>query len=488
MGEFELKLRVPPGRLAQVDKAVRRGHSREERLQARYFDTAARDLSGRGIVLRLRKEGRQWVQTAKAAGDGALHRLEHDAPLGTAAPTLPDPRLHAGSEVGERLDAALAHARDPQLAPVFRTDVRRLSRVVVAGGTAVELALDTGTIAAGRRSLPVAELELELKQGSRVAAIELAAEWARRHGLWLDTVSKAQRGWQLALGEAAPAAQAAAQPGFKPRAGGAAIARAVVTSALDQVLANASEVAEGHAGDEHVHQMRVGLRRLRTALRELAPLWPLLPQGDADVLTHVFRELGRHRDVSYLAPHMQHDIAAAGGPQLAWEQQEHALPDLRPVVQDAAFQQVLFALLARLAADDDGGLPHAQAKAWIAARLARLHRQVRKAGPRFTQLPDEGQHAVRKHLKRLRYLAEFTRPLFKGKDVDAFVKALKPPQESLGAYQDVLVALALWQGRTGAEPAAWFGVGWLSARRDAMALDCERRCRAFVHDARPFWE
>jgi inorganic triphosphatase YgiF len=489
MSEFELKLRIPADRLAAVAKAVRRGRSHEERLQARYFDTPGRDLSRHGIVLRLRKEGRQWVQTAKATGDGPLHRLEHNVPLGTAAPAAPDPRLHAGTDVGARIEAALARAREPQLAPAFRTDVQRLSRVVVAGGTAVELALDTGEIAAGRRSVPVAELELELKQGSRVAAIELASEWAQKHGLWLGTVSKAQRGWQLAAGDVAVGAQAATPPQFKSRAGGAAIVRAIVGSALDQLLANGSELAEGHAGDEHVHQMRVGLRRLRTALRELAPLWPMLPDESVEVLTHVFRELGRHRNVAYLAPHLQDGIAAAGGPQLAWELQERALPDLQAVVRDPAFQQVLLALLARLAADaDDSGLPHAQARAWVGDRLGKLHRQVRKAGRRFTQLPHEEQHHVRKHLKRLRYLAEFTRPLFKGREVDAFVKALKPLQDALGAYQDTLVALELWRDRAEAEPAAWFGAGWLSAQRDAMAEDCERQCRAFVRAAKPFWD
>ena len=50
--------------------------------------------------------------------------------------------------------------------------------------------------------------------------------------------------------------------------------RAVLRNALRQVLANASEVAEGSESPDVIHQAHVGLRRLRTALRELAPLSP----------------------------------------------------------------------------------------------------------------------------------------------------------------------------------------------------------------------
>lgn len=53
---------------------------------------------------------------------------------------------------------------------------------------------------------------------------------------------------------------------------GHAVAQAAVCAALDKVLGNASEVGAGSGDEEHVHQLRIGLRRLRTALRELGPL------------------------------------------------------------------------------------------------------------------------------------------------------------------------------------------------------------------------
>ena len=66
--EIEFKFQIPPDRLKAVEAALRRGTVVRTRLQARYFDTADQALAAEGIVLRLRKEGRRWVQTVKATG------------------------------------------------------------------------------------------------------------------------------------------------------------------------------------------------------------------------------------------------------------------------------------------------------------------------------------------------------------------------------------------------------------------------------------
>ncbi|WP_399685245.1 CYTH domain-containing protein, partial [Xenophilus sp.] len=84
--EIEFKFRIPPERLKAVEAALRRGAVGTTRLQARYHDTADGALAAAGVALRLRKEGRRWVQTAKAAGAGPVQRLEHNADLGGGAP------------------------------------------------------------------------------------------------------------------------------------------------------------------------------------------------------------------------------------------------------------------------------------------------------------------------------------------------------------------------------------------------------------------
>jgi triphosphatase len=120
-------------------------------------------------------------------------------------------------------------------------------------------------------------------------------------------------------------------------------------------------------------------------------------------------------------------------------------------------------------------------------RLDALHRKTVRQGKDFEQLPMEARHRLRKRLKRLRYLAELTRPLFPAAAVDGYVSALKDLQEALGHYQDAAAGRALLLQRTGDDPAAWFGVGWLRARDDALAAACQKACRRTARKARRFW-
>ena len=196
MHEIELKFQVPPDRRRSVDAAVAgRAAAPRTRLQAAYFDTASRALARAGLALRIRREGRRWVQTLKGLGDDGITRAEHNVVLTAShqADWPADPARHAGTAVGERLAAVLHEAGEP-LSLVFRTDIlRRTRRVRTPRGT-VELAFDDGHINAGGQRLAVCELEIELVSGSPLAVIETARRWVLPHGLWLDTRSKAERG------------------------------------------------------------------------------------------------------------------------------------------------------------------------------------------------------------------------------------------------------------------------------------------------------
>ena len=102
--ETELKFQVPPSRNASLRRAVATTSARTLRLKALYAETPDQRLAAAGLALRLRKEGRVWVQTLKGRGDGLVRRLEHEVPLPPQAgePAL-DPRRHAGTPVGEML-------------------------------------------------------------------------------------------------------------------------------------------------------------------------------------------------------------------------------------------------------------------------------------------------------------------------------------------------------------------------------------------------
>lgn len=501
MTEFELKFQVDPQDRAAVESAVARGRSTRERLQALYYDTADGALAAQRIVLRIRKEGLRWVQTAKAPGANALERHEHNVEIETAkASDVPLPRLerHAGTPVGTLIDKALRAAghepAEARLMPLHATDIRRTMREMRTGDARVELAFDRGEVRAGDRMHPLCELEIELKSGSPQSLLELARRWRLRYRISLDTVSKAARGERLAKGIEYGEAVKAEPPTLDKHMDGPQVFRAVIGACLAQILPNASEVAAGSPEPEHVHQLRIGIRRLRTALREMPDFAPAIDPAWEPALVDAFRALGRQRDREHLEKTVQPQIEAVGGPPVAWPKPPEPEPDPAAVVRGQDFQLVLISLIAASLppAEQPAGAapaePHGDsARKPLRARLSKLHRQVVRDGRQFDALEPEAQHRVRKRLKRLRYLAEFVAPIFGEGRAARYLKELRPAQDALGEHNDAAVAISAYREAAGHDGRAWFAVGWLSAQQPKGALGC-RAALDKIAQARRFWK
>jgi inorganic triphosphatase YgiF len=509
MFEIELKFQVPDQSRPAVDAAVRAGDSRRTRLQAIYYDTPDRRLAAAGLALRLRKEGRRWVQTVKAAGPNAMQRLEHNVVL-TGASSVPsgvipdaDPLRHAGTPVGDQLAAALAarprEEAPPPLAALYRTDIWRRSRTLRAAGGSVELAFDSGEIVAGDRCWPVCELEIELVRGRPLAVIDVARRWVRRHGLWLDVRSKAERGDRLARDAAVgPAVKASAQRLVREM-GADAAAQAIIANCLQQILPNASEIAGGRWSDEHVHQLRVGLRRLRSALRFFAGWTARIDPAWDERLAALFRQLGVVRDRDALAGWLLPALREAGAPLFELPPAPEAptptellraseatllLLDLLACQVDAVEPPALQPPTTPAAGDSP---PTARLADAMAERLQRWHRRVVRASRRYEELDDVARHTLRKRVKRLRYAAEFAATLFKGRAVARYLARLAPAQDSLGRYNDLCVGLATYRGAVGDDPRAWFAIGWLTARRELLLAESAAALKDFAR-CEPFWK
>lgn len=497
--ETEFKFHIPAERLAEVEADLRQGAVQRTRMQARYFDTPRGALAAAGMALRLRKEGRRWVQTVKAAGHGLLQRLEHNADLGAARAAdlqRPDLLRHRDTPVGERLVQVLQAAGE-ELVETYATDIWRLTRDVRHGGARVELALDVGKIVAQApaggpmRVAPVCELELELVQGPLAGLVALSRDWAQRHGLWLGTVSKAERGERLMKGVVHVPAVKAAEPRFgDDRApDGAALQRLVIAACLAQILPNASEIAEGSEDEEQIHQLRIGLRRLRTALRELAPLAPGLDPGWDAPLKRAFGVLGAKRDRTQVLTESRRWMAGSDAPALLLaEPADEKTPGA--AVRDPEFQGVLVALAGRAAEDPAAAAEPLDADATLTHlrhRLRRLHRQSLRDAERFDELDDDQRHRTRKRLKRLRYLAEFVAPLL-GEDRTArYLAQLRPAQDALGLFNDQVTARRLYEQAAEQDAHAWFAVGWLAAQQPRAAKKAGQALRR-LDDAPKFWK
>ncbi len=259
--EIELKLLTDPDHLQSfqdapviVGNARNRGARRH--LRAVYYDTEDRSLRRAGFTLRVRQSGSRFTQTVKAesAGD-PLRRGEWEATLPTSAP---DPSL-ALPLLPAKLRAKLGRR---QLQPVFTADIHRLTRTVSLPSGTVEVSFDHGALRAGERTLPVCEIELELRDGSTPTLYDLALRLLEHGPLRPSVSSKAARGFDLADGEA-PTAPKPDNPALDPAAP-LDLAFAIILRGALQHLLQSIPAAENGQNPEGVHQARVGLRRLRS--------------------------------------------------------------------------------------------------------------------------------------------------------------------------------------------------------------------------------
>jgi triphosphatase len=260
--------------------------------------------------------------------------------------------------------------------------------------------------------------------------------------------------------------------------------RRVVGNCLQQVLGNASDLAhEADTEPEHLHQLRVGLRRLRTALRELGPLSPALPADWGGALGTLFGRLGSARDRDALAQTLLPALHKAGADDL-----QLPVIEAEPAARIALRESATTLLWLQLVAFAAGSAVSAQAFVpAVRQRLARLFKQVRADAARFDALEDEARHRLRKRVKRLRYLSEFVGGLFGARRLRGFLKRLAPAQEALGDFNDVCVARALFKDAAADDPMAMFALGWLAHERDDAIARCTRVLMP-LRRAEPFWD
>jgi triphosphatase len=206
--ETELKLRIAPDRFARLKRhALLKMHAVarpvKRRLYSIYFDTPILELHKSGMALRLRHAGQQWLQTLKGGGsvEAGLHqRNEWEVPVNGPALDFSLLSKKAGLEKAT-WDEYLPLSLRKKLQPVFVTDFSRTSRMLNFQGAEVELCMDHGEISIRQRSIPICELELELKSGEPRQLFGLALAILEVVPFELEMVSKAEYGYRLLSGQ-----------------------------------------------------------------------------------------------------------------------------------------------------------------------------------------------------------------------------------------------------------------------------------------------
>jgi inorganic triphosphatase YgiF len=499
--EIELKLSIPEERSRDVWQSL--AHLDHDRPVARtlysaYYDTPDERLRQHGLALRLRRDGRRWMQTLKGGGSatGGLHqRIEHDA-------RVPAQRLNFSALAEAGIGALIAdHEVRGSLSIAFITEFRRSSALLrLAGGDTVEVSIDNGEIVAGRRRVPISEIELELKSGSPACLFELAAQIAQQLPARLDNRSKAQRGYALAAGlTAAPvkAVEVALDPAMRPDEAFALLA----FGCIGQLQGNESGLLAGR-DPEYLHQARVALRRLRSLARLFRPVTTTaIPDASIAELRSLCRQLGTARDWDVFVTETLPAVAgnAARHPGLAalrrraQAQRRQASAQVRATVADPGYTLAMLRLVASLSADSagDGTIEAATLRTFASTALARQHAKVLKRGRNLDHLGFAELHRLRIEVKRLRYAVEFFLPLAP-KKAREMLRALAELQGLLGRINDAASAWTLLDQLAGAssdaayQQAVGYVRGWSAGGADACLARLPDAWTRF-RQARTWW-
>ncbi len=425
--EIEIRLAAHPddlGRLSQTHlvKQLSTGKAATRRFNSVYYDTPGFVLAKKGISLRVRQSGSSYVQTVKEKSAGAIvsDRAEWESPLPNAEPDL---RFIADPKARKRLMALTGGAEiEAKLETKIRRTVRHLK---TKAGDEVEFAANRGEIRILKKDhdvLAVSEVELELKRGSPAALYEIARGLTQSAPLTLGIESKAERGFRalegrkiasFKAGRIALPIGATAEDAF----------RISLMHCLRHIALNTPVVSQAR-DMEGLHQLRVGLRRLRAALEVFGRAF------DNDVLGELRmrakslgKTFGETRDLDVFADELFSAVETAA-PNRAGMAELRGLVDAarsdswRRCSAHASSGEFTRFLLDLAAAAETRvwrqGVEPMQIATFVqpAEEFARVvldkrNRKARKRARRLADLNTSQRHRLRIALKKLRYAAEF---------------------------------------------------------------------------------
>lgn len=487
--EIELKLALPDAahqdflRHPLLRKATRR---ESYQLVNLYYDTPALALRKHGVALRLRAQGKVWLQTVKCAGlaaGGISARPEWESPYSGHFDfsAIDDPAVR------DWLNRPKLRSR---ITPIFETNFMRMAWILApAADTEIMLVLDRGWIAAGGRREAISEIEIELLRGDAAHLFAVARKLAERVPVAPAARSKADRGYRLfkqvpmAPVKAMPLALAATDNPAK------AFSR-IALSCLDHLQQN--HVGAIASDDpEYIHQMRVATRRLRAALRLFAPL---LPADFAPPIVTALRDmmalLGQARDLDVLLAEIAEPVlhALPDEPRLAalvgiitdrrFERRRTAVDFLRSPRYGLITLDTLADLHGHAEKVGAGGTaseadaPAQQLLEFATDRLQRLRKKVLALARRARIDDPPSLHALRIAIKRLRYALEFFSPLASPSAMRRVLGQLAALQETLGQINDLANAGALLMDCADNAPSLREAVtligGWHGPRHQAL--------------------
>jgi len=446
--EVELKLRINPAHVARlrrhpaiVDALI--GKPVTRKLTSIYYDTPDLQLLDAHVSLRLRRMSGNWFQAVKAAGSslaGLHQRMEWEDIIAAGRPDfskINDPALMPVF-ASDELRAALQ--------PIFVTEVQRSEwQLTMADGSLIEMALDRGGLRVKEITQPICEVELELKSGHASQLFDLALRLQADIPLHIENASKAQHGYAY-YRPSLPVVVKAKMTPLEKNMSALVSLRQIGWECLAQLQGNQDMVLHGE-NVEGVHQMRVALRRLRSAMG----VFSSVVDAGADLkaeLMWISDKLSSARDIDVfltqtLPPIMQQFDHHSGLKTLrcrAMTAQCVAYLSVRAALKSQRYQRLLLKMglwLESMQIDSPAVSVIAE------DMLQKRYKQLQKQGKLLSELDAGQRHEMRIACKKLRYAAEFFTSLYPPRVTASFLQKLAHVQEVLGMLNDIAITKAL---------------------------------------------
>lgn len=489
MQEIELKFQIPKDKRELIFKALQRKSVQHRSIETVYFDNNQFDLFQHAILLKQRLENEQWTQIVKIASDHSSKKFEIKQNMTSSENHILIKHIikdDKNNKIPKDVRKLIVDI-EQQLLIQFQTKLERSSTLFNFQNSQIEVELDHGLLNVNKDQLEIYAVRFKLKQGTVQDLISFILPRVKRYGLWLDILSKTQQGFQLAQNIQQIPTQLQVPLSLDKNDSAEIALKKVIYNCLQHLLPNSTAIALQQFNSEHVHQARVAIRRLRSALKTFANWSQHIDLTWQSELTHLFRDLGTSRDLSMLYEEILPQLEAVNAPQLQLEAQpqheNHKISD--------AFKTLSFASLVLSLIQFSQQEPHEQStkslEKNIAKNLEKLHRSIQSDAENYLNLDIEARHRTRKRLKRLRYSIEFISSLYDPHAVKSYLKMLKPAQESLGKYNDLIVAESLLKPYIPTQPEVWFALGWLAAEKQKALFQSQQDLLYFAQ-AQRFWK
>jgi triphosphatase len=471
-----------------------------------YYDTAAGRLNREGLTLQVRKQNGQYTQIVARTdlkGESPLARCEWEDFIDGERPDLRAPNSSG------HLPEALS---EDELGARFTTTMQRtIFMLEPDASTQIVGAVDKGQIRAAESgpTEPIYEVELQLKRGDPAALYGTGLRLLEIAPLRIELCSKAERGCRLLESTTGkPQAQHSLPFGLKPDMTVEESLQKIGLGCLRLYLRN--ELAALADVSDGVHQMRVAVRRLRSAV---ATMKRMLPEDQYDWVSRELRWMAnilapaRNWDVfssSLLAPvrdALPTDQDLTELSRICEDERQSAHQRADAAIRSRQYTSALLKLSQWFASCSWRNQPVSQQSALLMAPIGivapsligRRYKKVKEAADEFDELTPQQRHEFRITVKTLRYTIEFLKDLFDSGQIAEFVQRLKPLQDDVGYANDVRVAhelladLQVSKEDVAIARAAGVVLGW----HDRGLADLDRKLRKHVRRLRrlrPFWK